>query len=132
MRNAVLMMLLGVLCNSAAAEWVEVASNEDYTAYVDPDKGRRAGSRVIRWGLIDYKTAKGAATSDPYLSEKMQAEYDCEKKQSRLLYLSWHSGNMGGGEVVFSSSSNPGRIWSPIPPGSVTKTLWDFACKNTP
>lgn len=132
MRNAILVLLLAVVCNSAAAEWVKVASNKELAAYVDPDKGRWAGSKVIRWSLIDYKAVKDPATSAPYLSEKMQSEYDCEEKQSRLLYLSWHSGNMGSGEVVFSSSSNPGRIWSPVPPDSITRILWEFACGNRP
>jgi hypothetical protein len=46
MRKPILMMLLAVVSSSAAAEWVELGSNEISTAYSDPATIRRNGDMV--------------------------------------------------------------------------------------
>ncbi len=128
MRRAVLMILLAVVSSSAIAEWVAIVSNETKTTYADPATIRRAGDRAKMWSLIDLKTAETAINGVmPFMSSRAQYEYDCKEEQSRILYLSFHSGNMSAGEIVYRSPDTRDK-WSSIPPDSVTETLWKIAC----
>lgn len=110
MHKATLMMLLAVMSSSAVAEWVPVVGNETVgaTAYADPATIRKTGNKVKMWDLLDYKTAQGDAGMQ-YMSMKAQTEYDCKEEQSRPLYLSFHSENMGKGKVV-DTYNNPSSL----------------------
>jgi len=125
MCKALLVTLLAVVSSSAAAEWVRVGSNTTGTMYADPTTIRRAGGRVKMWNLVDFKTLQTDG-GDSYLAKKELDEYDCEEEQWRLLYVSRHSENMGGGQVTYSSSSP--IDWRPVPPGSGAAILWKIAC----
>jgi endonuclease YncB( thermonuclease family) len=127
MHKAVLMILLVVPSSHAAAGWVEVAHNEFATYYSDPATIHKSGNVAQMWSLLDFKTAQQSRTTEEsYLSSTSQFEYDCEKELLRQLYLAWHAGNMGGGEIVYSESSS--RKWNPVPPGRIIKSLWQTAC----
>jgi hypothetical protein len=67
------------------ATWIAVDSNKKLTAYVDTATIRRAGSIVKIWNLLDLKTAVGPGSNEPYLSVKVQTEYDCTGEQVRIL-----------------------------------------------
>lgn len=122
MRKAILMMLLAGVSSSAAAEWVKVKSGETITTYADPATIRREGNMVEMWTLSDYK----APDSLQYMSRVYQHEYDCKEERIRVLYMAFHTGNMGGGatDVVLSHPTD----WTPVPPGSTNEVLWKFAC----
>jgi hypothetical protein len=126
MSKAILMMLLAVVSSSAAAEWVKVSENETTTTYADPATISKAGDLVKMWRLIDFRKAVSIASDQPFMSSKGQDEYDCKEEQSRILALSFHSENMGGGEVVHSEA-NPTR-WEPVRVRSIGETLWKFGC----
>ena len=127
MHRAILTLLLALLSHSAAAQWVEVGDTGNATVYVDPATIRRAGSMVKMGTLYDLKTAVVSKTNGKrYLSQKMQTEYDCREARWRMLHFSWHSGNMGGGEMVESLSDS--YKWEPVPPGSGVEILWQLAC----
>ena len=126
MRKATVIMLLSVVSSSALGDWVEVGSNDVSTTYADPATIRRAGNMVQMWHLLDYAKARGIEGIKPYLSVKMQDEYDCKQERARTLSLSLHSGNMGEGEAL-GSSIDPGN-WRPVPPDTLVETLREFAC----
>jgi len=121
------MMLLAVVNSSAIAEWVKVGDNDAETAtvYIDPATIRKDGSKAKMWRLFDFKRAE-ASFGDPYRSMMSEADYDCNEKQQRILTVSLRSGNMGEGELVFSTS-DPDK-WLPVQPESVSETLWQIAC----
>ena len=96
------------------------------TVYFDSDTIRKNNDRVKMWDLIDYKTSQENSSGKPVFSRKVQREYGCKEEQVRLLAFSSHSGNMGAGNVVFSSS-NPSK-WEPVPPESIAQALWNIAC----
>lgn len=125
MRRAILMMLLAVVSSSALAEWVEVSRNDRFTIYANSATIRNKDDMVIVWKLSDYKTAQSLG-GHTHLSEKVQFEFDCKEEQNRLLYFSWHSGNMGGGEVIYSGSGT--NRWESIPRGSVNEAVLKIAC----
>ena len=132
MRKAILMMLLAVVSNSAVAGWVVIGDGESVTIYANPSTIRTGGNKVKMWYLSDYKIAKTTANKFgvyvAYMSDKSQAEFDCRGEQYRTLYFSFHSENMGGGNVVYSND-DPYK-WMPIPPESLIESIWKFACKK--
>jgi hypothetical protein len=126
MPKAILLMLLTVVSSSAAAEWVEVGRAENITFYADPATIRRSGDLVKMWELHDLKTRYLFEMSKPVMSYMSKLEYDCKEEQSRQLYLSGHSGNMLVGERIFTNDYPD--TWHQVVPGTITETLWKFAC----
>jgi len=62
------------------------------------------------------------------MSVRMQDEYDCKEERTRTLSISVHSGNMGEGEVI-GTTTKPG-YWRPVPPDTLVETLRGFACET--
>ena len=108
-----------------AAGWVKVEGNEFVTSYAAPATARKTGDTAKMLALVDFKTVN-ASGGYPHMSTKTQHEYDCKENQWRLLYFSYHSGNMGEGELVYSDTE-PGT-WEPVKPGSGTQIRWKIAC----
>ena len=126
MRKAILMMLLAVASSSAAAEWVEIGSNETATVYADPATMRRAGNTVKLWELYVAKTAQLIANK-AYMSAKLLREYDCKGERSRTLYASFHPEDMGRGEMIYGTS-DPTR-WEPVTTPEIANAIqWKLAC----
>jgi hypothetical protein len=128
MYNFILALLLAGMCGGAAAEWVAIGSNDTSTFYADPATIRSSGEVTRMWDMIDEKNAKVTDSGKRYMSSKGQNEYDCHGVRMRLLYTSYHSANMGEGEIVFSEP-DPGG-WVAAPPGSGIGTLWKIACSK--
>lgn len=131
MKRLLLITLLLLSRAPAYAEWVPVADHDqagttESTSYVNPDTIHRNGDRVKMWVLFDYKTIQHTAAGNSFLSSKQQSECDCTEKRFRLLIFTHLSGNMGGGNVVYS---HPGSgKWVPVALGSVGQSLWEVAC----
>ena len=107
-----------------------VGESELMFAYANPATIRRSGDMVRMWGLYDFKTVQeNPIAGKPYFSERTQIEYDCKGERTRILYLLWHSGQMGGGEVVYDILG-PDR-WIPVSPGSIIQLLLKFGCDKT-
>ncbi len=128
MRKLIVLMLLAMVSSGAAAAWVKigsVSSSGGYDVYVDRTTIRRSGNMVKMRHMFDYKTVQTVA-GERYLSATGQNEYDCKHERSRLLYFTWHSGNMGKRDVV--TTGNRPSEWTPVPPGSVGEVKWKVAC----
>lgn len=109
------------------AEWVKVGENGNDTHYADPTSIIKSGNMVKMLILQDYKTAvKVAGTA--FLSSEVQEEYNCGENQSRTLFFSFHSRNMGKGKRVYSDPEP--HPWEPARLGSVREILWKFACRK--
>lgn len=141
MRKAILAVLLMVMSSGAAAqweqwfvprsnlsEWTVANQNEAATIYADTATIRRAGSMAYMWDLTDFRAGRVLGGDKLSLSLRKEQEYDCSKQQARILYISWHSGNMGRGQLL-GSDRNPGD-WRPILLGTVFERLWKTACEK--
>ena len=129
MRNAILMILLSVVSTSAAAQWskwVIVDRGPSFVIYADIATIRKAGDIAQMWDLSDTNTDKALGGVKQSPSIKIEREYDCNKQQLRVLCVSWHSENMGGGKTTGSASS-PG-IWQPALQGTIGERFWRIAC----
>jgi hypothetical protein len=116
-------MLLAVVSSIVAAEWVELYPYEErWINYVAPATISRAGDIVTMLSLADRKERP----SNDYGSVKFLIEYDCKKKQYRVLDTSYHSGNMGGGRENHEKNVRP--YWKPVRRGDIFEAKWMVAC----
>ena len=82
--------MLAVVSSSVMAEWVFVAETEkedSSTFYADPDTIRKSGDNVKIWVLTDFTTLK----LDFFISARKKYEYDCRKKQFRILFAALYT-----------------------------------------
>ena len=125
MCKPILMMLFAGVSSIAAAEWIAVGSSEPSTLYSDPASIRKTGYMVKMSDLLDFKTAQ-VTQGYRYMSSLTTSEYDCKADRARILYFSWHSEQMGGGQIVHMDS-DPSE-WEAVLPRSGVEKLWKFAC----
>jgi len=128
MRKIILLALLAGVSGSAAADyakWSVVDGRESFVIYADTATIRRSGNIAQMWDMSDARTGKTLGGVKQSVSSKMEREYDCSKQQIRMLYVSWHSGNMGGGDIV-GSDATPG-VWQPTMLGTIGERLWKIA-----
>jgi hypothetical protein len=129
MRRAMFMALLAAANGSVAADlakWSVVDNREAFTIYAETGTIRRAGNIAQMWDMSDAKAGRVLGGIKKSVSSKMEREYDCSRQQMRMLYVSWHSANMGGGEIV-GSDATPGS-WQPTMLGTIGDRLWRIAC----
>ena len=124
MLRVILMMLLSVVSSSAMAEWTPFDTGTS-TEYVDLESIQKSGSRVKIWFLTNFEEPIEAG-SLKVSSMKHQVEFDCEERQIRGLYMSFHSGRMGEGGIV-DQTLKVGE-WMPIVPSSVNSVEAKIAC----
>ena len=124
-----LIMFLTLSSGHVHAEWVLVSGDDaaGLAVYVDPATIRRNGNLAKMWQLYDYKTVQTVA-GDSLLSMKRFNEYDCMDERTRMLGYTWFSGNMGSGNVVYSTSEQ--QPWEPAVPRSINRSLWKVACNK--
>lgn len=129
MHKAILTMLLAIVSSNAAAEWVEVGSNDKVVIYADPVTISKAGDNVRMWRLADFSMMQ-EIYGHRFLSSKAQAEFDCRRGRVRTLDFYWQAGNMAAGETVYNDS-DPGN-WKPVSPETADELLLNIACGKSP
>ena len=111
------------------AEWSSVFESVDgnETIYVDFKSIRKIGNNKVElWYLLEFKKTEQSVDYS-YLSSVVHDEFDCDKKIIRMLNLSFYSGNMRRGEVVWSNSNIKEKPHS-IMVGTTTETVFKLAC----
>lgn len=125
--NAILILLLTTISSHAVAEWINISANSNVsTIYVDPATIQKSDDRTKMWILFDYRKAI-IESGDKIMSIKKREEYDCNKSQARLLYISKHSGRFTEGKAVYVNDI-PYNEWIPVIPSSISEDLWRYAC----
>ena len=128
MARLLLMILLVLSSGPTYAEWKSVnANNSGETIYIDPDTVRRMGDMVEMWTLYDFKTVQ-SVWSISFMSRESRREFDCIGQRTRRIALTYFSGNMGSGTVVYSDADE--QKWEPVQPHSVAEILWKVACSK--
>lgn len=107
--------------------WRKVLGDETQTVYASSSPLEKNGGRVAILSMIDLKKAATLSDGKEFLSWETQYDFDCKKRQSRIVAASMYSGNMGQGEVT-SSVVYESPDWKAIPTGSNGELLWKFAC----
>jgi hypothetical protein len=111
-------------------KWTTIGTGDvqSVSYYLDFQSISKRGQKVTVWELLDFEAPqKVGETGEKYLSSKLQIEFDCDLRKSRILSLYLYAGMMGSKDVVYSKSY-PSSSWEPVPPDSVEKELWNSAC----
>ena len=77
------------------------------------------------WILFDYSRMI-IESGDKIIAIKKHEEYDCQKSQASLLYISKHSGRLTEGKAVYVNDI-PYNEWIPVIPSSISEDLWKYA-----
>ena len=128
----VLVLLLLMVSTNIFAEWTRVGEGEDgyTTIYFDIQSIRKKGNKVKMWILYDFRVVqKSKSENVKYSSQINNSEYDCDEITRRILDFNWYSGNMGRGEVVFSSPNRKDEPRSIIP-SSIDDGFFKIACSK--
>ncbi|MDD4977939.1 MAG: hypothetical protein PHI29_04845 [Gallionella sp.] len=151
MRKVFLLILFSLVSNSAVAGWVKVITDSNYDhqspctkdcyfIYVDLATITKSGDTVTVWRLNDFSKPEqlinawlppSATNSKPHLSVKIQDEFDCREQKLRTLFVSYHSGHMGGGQTIHTDSVHSrwvsiGGMSSDVP----VKLIWRAVCER--
>lgn len=111
----------------AGAAWRKVAEDGTRTVYASPAPLERKGDRVTIVSLVDLGKPSRLGEGKEFLSWETQYEFDCSKKQSRIVAASMYAGGMGEGEVT-DSIVYESPEWEAVPKGSNGEQLWKLAC----
>lgn len=114
-----LLMLVG----SALAEWTFVVKTDDVNYYADYATFRKEADLRKIWVLMSGKSDSKAK------SIKTKMEFDCKKEQSRLSYISTHSGLMGRGQILDVKSEGM-HGFVDIPPDSPFNLIFNIVCSK--
>ena len=120
--------LLALASPFAIADWTLVASTYNPTAYADLATRQRNGNYTTMHALVDFKKVPFDGDNLPYLSLRMQVEYDCRNPRFRFIQLSSHDGHMGGGNTVYTAGE-PGK-WRPVTDSGIQQPLREAACNQ--
>ena len=121
-------MLFTLLVSSgpAYADWMSLGTSDSGTSvYADLATLRREGDLVKMLVLFDFKTTQTKADVS-FLSAKAQMEYDCAEQRYEGLAVTYFSGNMGNGQLLYRSSGKGKRLR--VSPDSLDQALWKLAC----
>jgi len=121
------LLVLLLVCTSASAAWQNLGGDVNESAYVDTVV-HRDRDRVKMWALFDLKAAH-AFGDMAYLSMKIQREYHCRDKKSRIVAMQAYAKNMGEGELIYSNNTR--EKWQAVQSDSVEEMLWNMACKSS-
>jgi hypothetical protein len=124
-----IILLLLMVSTNVMAEWTKVTDSKDVdmTVYIDLGTIKKKGHKVKMWILTDLKTVQKNSTGIKYLSLLNRNEYDCEEETTRMLDLYQYSGNMKGGDNVFSYSNIKIEPIS-ITPDSIDEVFFKIVC----
>lgn len=130
MRRSLAFVFLVATSTVAIAQWTPIPkSSADTTQYIDTSSVERSGSSVKLLWLNDLATpeyVRRRKSSKTYSSQIFHAEYDCEKKQYRILKLTLFSGQMANGERFANITDGP---WRDISDGyEMWRVTWRIAC----
>jgi len=128
MKRLLLITLFLLSSAPAYAEWVKIITTKDATRYVDPTTIHRKGDFVKVWQLADFKTIQTYKDSS-FWSFKIQTEHDCAEDRTKILAMTWFSGNMGTGKMIFTFSEEDGK-WEPIDPQSAGQLVEKLVCSK--
>jgi hypothetical protein len=128
MRKAISVLLLLIASAPALADWSKIISSANSTGYADLKTLQKKGSISAMRVLIDFKKPPFDGNNLPYLSLKMDMEYDCAANQFRAIKTTSFAGHMATGSSPYTSFEPD--VWKTPSSASMQKTLWEIACAN--
>ena len=122
---AIIFWFAGVISTQAAVMSPVTSDAQGNHYLLDTEGMTRKGYLVYVWQLqnLAQRNEQGA------LSVRIQVEFDCRFRKSRVMWVTLYREADEGGAVISSGmESNP--QWIPAQTGDVADTLIDYACRR--
>lgn len=105
-----------------------VGKNAEVTGYAAEETITRRGNLSKMWHLWDYKKPRGNP-KEPFMSVANKSEFDCVKRNARVLMVVFYEGGMGAGAEDADEEEDP-RGWVPADHDEMHANLLDLACRK--
>jgi len=125
-KRAFTALVIGLVAQTALADWVMLTRNEDMRLYADRGNIRRDGDIATVSQMADYTFAQWSGAT-VIMSVIYTMEVDCAGKRLRTLAATAFSEQLGRGREVVSEKA-PAEEWNDIPTGGSAEQLWKLAC----
>ncbi len=126
MRRLLCILILALISSEASAQWQSIGESDAETAYVDIAGIKRYPNGLTAMSaLFDLKQPRAIGDMD-YLSVKIEREYACRSRRSRIIAKAAYAGHMAQGEIIYTS--NVREKWAIIAKDSAEEALWNIAC----
>ena len=127
-----LFLFVGPGTSAFAANWVDIAGNNEVTVFIDTDSIRRNGTRVktwLKWQWIKEQDIPNSYPPKRYLSEKQLQVSDCQRRTLAIAQGVRYS-NAEGTDVIDSYAVEE-RKWqfTEVVPETIGETIVRVACK---
>ena len=127
------LIFLSLLMTSsvACAEWEQTqdAGEETATYYHDKSTIKGTSSAAKMTTMVDYSVAKNLKSGSQYVSIKRVDGYDCRYGTSAPITVSYFSGPMGTGDLVYAYTvKNSDLEWEPATASPLVEKHWKIAC----
>ncbi len=120
-------LLLAAMSTGVAAEWVWIASANNFGNYIDKSTIRRSGSIVRMWSMQSYNEPQ-FKSGKSFQSEKSQYEYDCTEERIRMIATVFYTQAYGKGDAL-DSLFGPSQ-WVPVVPDTIGDDELKIACSK--
>ena len=128
MRKVASTLLLLIASAPALADWSKIITSANSTGYADLHSLQKNGAISAMQILIDFKKPPFDGNNLPYLSLKMEMEYDCAANKFRALKTTSFADHMATGSSPYTSFEPD--VWKTPTSASIQKTFWDIACSS--
>ncbi len=124
--------ILLLLTNSVAwAEWEQTShtSGENNTHYHDISTIKRTGGITRMQTMINYSVVKNLKSGDKFESLVRLDGYDCKYEKTAPIKVTYFSGSMGTGNVVFTYTVKNSELeWESFSASSLDEKNCKIAC----
>ena len=114
-----------LIASTALADWKMMFDSDSSTHYMDPTTIRKDGELRRVWEIIDSKVRH---KKYGYLYHRYRIEYDCQKKRSRILFSSLHTGPLASGTIRLSDDNV--EAWLEIEPETIEDSIFKVVCSK--
>jgi len=126
-----LFTLLVATCSEAWAEWEQTnhVGKDNSTHFHDKSSIKSVGGITKMQSLMNYADEKTLKSGDKFESVVRQDGYDCKYEKTAVIKVTYFSGTMGAGNIVYSYIvKNSDLEWEPFSPSSLDEKHWKIAC----
>ena len=126
-----LFTLLLMASSVAWAEWEQTnhTGKESGTYYHDKSSIKGNGDAIRMQTMINYSEEKNLKSGEKFESMVRLDGYDCKYEKTAPMKVTFFSGPMGTGSIVFAYAvKNSDLEWEPFSPSSLDEKHWKIAC----
>jgi hypothetical protein len=130
-RLIVMACILITSTQASAANWIEVAANEEDTAryYVDTESIKRIGEYLYVTEMANYNNLVSASNKN-WKSDISEMRFDCANTNSLSMAVKLYAENNGNGELVGNYKGGNEDDTKIIASDTIAAKIFDYVCQT--